>query len=94
MCSTKQAYMPYLGKDFGMEKWLHLVHVEAKDRATIRLRGREQEHRKAMRDKRGTEAIARAAGGSSPEGVLIRRLTIVSSYGPPELMRWYKRVRH
>ena len=39
-----QVFLPYMGKDFGMERWLALQR-EAAQTATIRIRGREQEPR-------------------------------------------------
>ena len=82
------AFIPYLGKDFGIKQWLHLQKTEVKDRAVIKLRGREQERRVAARTTAGRASLTRVEG----EDTLIRRLTITSSYGPKELMKWYKRV--
>jgi len=147
------AFIPYLGKDFGMAAWLRLqaealpiacysrlpsistshnlphphtkvisivffplsfsigllllrgrrsiptprewrvtcsvgFNPQAQGRARIRLRGREQERRVAARSRAGAAALQEAG-----EQMLIRRLTIFSSYGPLELVRWYKRMR-
>ena len=81
------AFIPYLGSDFGMQQWLHLQQTESQGRAIIRLRGREQERRVAARSAAGRTSLQRV-----DEHTYLRRLSIRSSYGPRELVRWYKRV--
>ena len=81
------AFIPYLGNDFGMQQWLHLQKVEVKGRAVITVHGREQERRVAARSAAGRASLQRI-----DEDTKIRRLTIRSSYGPRELVKWYKRV--
>ena len=80
------AFIPYLGKDFGMPQWLHLK-TEVQGRAVITLRGREQEGRVAARTPAGQASLKRVE-----EDTLIRRLTIRSAYGPTELVKVYKQV--
>ena len=46
-----------------------------------------------LQEERMARCLAPAALQRAQEtGFLIRRLTIVSSYGPPELMVWLRRV--
>ena len=91
--------MPYLGRDFGMERFLALTRAAVADGAVVKLRGREQEGRVAARrgargassqEASGDDAAA-APGGESPP-VLLRRLTIYTSKGPDVALRWFQRV--